>query len=65
MNRIYTESDDDVYFLLLEKGVEKYVFLYNRRNSRRLLRLIGRYASDDDLSLSWKDAAELAVQVQH
>ena len=47
--------------LILEK--EGYVFAYNRRQRGDLLRLIGQYAANPEIELSWKDAEIISEQI--
>ncbi len=56
--------DQDINVLALVKGKERYVFLYNDKNRTEILRLIGRYASDPELSFTWYDAAVLSQRIR-
>ena len=49
--------------LALVRGGEKYVFMYRLGQETELLRTFGRYASDQELSFTWYDAAKLSGQV--
>jgi len=55
---------DDINVLALVKGGEKYIFLYDDDNRARALRLLGRYASNPELSFSWYDAAILSQKIR-
>lgn len=55
---------EDINVLALVKGEEKYIFLYNDSNRSQTLRLLGRYASNPDLSFSWYDAAILSQKIR-
>ena len=55
---------DDINVLALVKGKERYIFLYNDRNRSKTLRVLGRYASNKDLSFSWYDAAVLSQKIR-
>ena len=50
--------------LALVKGSERYVFLYNETNRANVLRTLGRYASNPDLSFTWYDAAVLSQKIR-
>ena len=54
----------DINVLALVKGAERYIFLYNDENRSEVLRTLGRYASNPDLSFSWYDAAVLSQKVR-
>ena len=54
----------DINVLALVKGSERYVFLYNDANRAATLRVLGRYASNPDLSFSWYDAAVLSQKIR-
>ncbi len=55
---------DDINVLALVKGKERYIFLYNDGNRSKALRVLGRYASNKDLSFSWYDAAVLSQKIR-
>ena len=57
-------SDQDINVLALVKGDERYVFLYDDASRAETLRLLGRYASDPELSMTWYDAAVLSQKVR-
>ena len=48
----------------LVKGDERYVFMYSDENSGDVVRRMGRYASDRELSFSWYDAAVLSQKIR-
>ena len=54
----------DINVLALVKGEERYIFLFNEENRRQTLRLLGRYASNPDLSFTWYDAAIMSQKVR-
>lgn len=54
----------DVNILALVKGTERYVFLYDDKSRAETLRVLGRYASNPDLSFTWYDAAMLSQRVR-
>jgi hypothetical protein len=55
---------DDINVLALVKGEERYIFLFDDRNRSETLRVMGRYASNADLSFTWYDAAVLSQKVR-
>lgn len=54
----------DVNVLALVKGGERYLFLYDDQSRAEVLRAFGRFASNEDLSFSWYDAAVLSQKVR-
>lgn len=54
----------DINVLALIKGEERYIFLYDDNNRAETLRMLGRYASDPELSFTWYDAAVLSQKVR-
>ena len=54
----------DIKVIALVKGNEQYVFLYSDENRAETLRLLGRYASNPELSFSWYDAAVLSQKIR-
>jgi hypothetical protein len=59
MNRI-----TDLNVLTLIKGDERYVFLWDDEHRSETLRTLGRYASNQELSFSWYDAAVLSGRIR-
>ncbi len=57
-------EESDINVLALVKGEERYIFLYSDANRSQTLRLLGRYASDPELSFSWYDAAVLSQKIR-
>ena len=55
---------DDINVLALVKGDERYVFLYDDASRAETLRMLGRYASNADLSFTWYDAAVLSQKIR-
>jgi hypothetical protein len=55
---------EDTNVLALVKGTERYVFLYDDKSRGDTLRVLGRYASNPDLSFTWFDAAMLSQKVR-
>lgn len=56
--------NDDINVLALVKGRERYIFLYEDSQQAETLRMLGRYASNPDLSFTWYDAAVLSQKVR-
>lgn len=54
----------DINVLALVKGEERYIFLYDDASRAETLRMLGRFASDTDLSFTWYDAAVLSQKVR-
>ena len=54
----------DIKVIALVKGVEQYVFIYDENNRAETLRLLGRYASNPELSFTWYDAAVLSQKIR-
>ena len=50
--------------LALVKDSERYVFLYDDESTPELLRTLGKFAADKELSFSWYDAAVLSQKVR-
>ena len=57
-------ASQDINVLALVKGAERYVFLYDDASRAETLRVLGRYASNPDLSFTWYDAAVLSQKVR-
>lgn len=55
----------DINVLALVKGAERYVFLYDDASRAETLRVLGRYASNPELSFTWYDAAVLSQKIRH
>ena len=54
----------DINVLALVKGSERYVFLYDDGSRAETLRVLGRFASNPDLSFTWYDAAVLSQKIR-
>lgn len=57
--------NQDINVLALVKGEERYVFLYDDASRAEALRMLGRFASNPDLSFTWYDAAVLSQKIRH
>ena len=62
--RAATVNDDDINVLALVKGQERYIFLYDDSQRAEALRVLGRFASNPELSFSWYDAAVLSQKIR-
>lgn len=54
----------DINVLALVKGEERYVFLYDEDSRAEALRVLGRFASNPELSFTWYDAAVLSQKIR-
>lgn len=54
----------DINVLALVKGKERYIFLYGDEHRAEALRTLGRYASNQELSFTWYDAAVLSQRIR-
>ena len=55
---------EDVNVVALVKGSERYVFLYDDFSRDEMLKALGRFADEDELSFTWYDAAVLSQKVR-
>ncbi len=56
--------NDEINVLALVKGKERYIFLYDDTQQAEVLRTLGRFASNPELSFSWYDAAVLSKKIR-
>jgi hypothetical protein len=56
--------EPEVNVLALVKGEDKYIFMFDDANRTETLRMLGRYAADPELSLTWYDAAILSQRIR-
>lgn len=54
-----------VNVLALVKDSERYVFLYDDESTGELIQTLGRFASDEELSFTWYDAALLSQRLRN
>lgn len=54
----------DVHVTVLAKGEDRYIFVWRTEQAREVLRTIGHFASHEQLSLNWFDAAKLGKSIQ-
>lgn len=58
------EPEGGINVMALNKGEEKYIFLYSDSHKADVLLTIGRFAGNPELSFSWYDAAALSRKVR-
>jgi hypothetical protein len=54
----------EVSIVAIVKGEERYVFMFDDDSRAETLRMLGRYASNPELSFSWYDAAVLSQKIR-
>jgi len=64
MNRFQLPQTDDVNVIALVKNDERYVWLYRDCDRAAVLRSLGAFAADSDLSFTWYDAATLSRKIR-
>lgn len=52
------------FAVTLDKGEERYVFLFDDAHRAETLRTLGRFASHPELSFTWYDAAVVSQEVR-
>ncbi|MBX3422683.1 MAG: hypothetical protein KF752_14105 [Pirellulaceae bacterium] len=57
-------AHEEINILAMLKGEERYIFIFNDNNRIEMLRTLGRYAADPQLSFSWYDAAVMSKKVR-
>ena len=57
-------TGEDINVLAIVKGGEKYVFLYDDKNKGEALRVLGRFASNPELSFTWYYAAVCSQRIR-
>ena len=55
---------EELNVIVLMKGDERYVFLYDDKNAGSLSQIFGKYATDESLSFTFHDANILNHKVQ-
>lgn len=55
---------NDVHFIALIKGNDRYVFLYGDAQQAEIQETFGRFAADKTLSFTWYDSADLSLKVR-
>ena len=59
-----TDARRDQRVIALMKGVERYVFRYGPGEEQAIIQTIGRFAGNQELSLTWYDAAYLSQRIR-
>ncbi len=54
----------EINVVALVRGEEQYIFMFDNANRTETLRMLGRYAADPELSMTWYDAAVLSQKVR-
>ena len=54
----------EVSIVAIVKGEERYVFMFDDESRAETLRMLGRYASNPELSFTWYDAAVLSQKIR-
>lgn len=54
----------EINVLALVKGNERYVFLFDDDNRVEMLRQLGRFAANPELSFTWYDAAVMSQKIR-
>lgn len=54
----------EINVIALIKGQERYIFLYDDDHRLEMIRTLGRFAANSELSFSWYDAAVLSQKVR-
>ena len=54
----------EVSIVAIVKGEERYVFMFDDDSRAETLRMLGRYASNPELSFTWYDAAVLSQKIR-
>lgn len=55
---------EEVSVVALARGNEQYIFIFDDRHRTELLRTLGRFAANPELSFSWYDAAIMSQKVR-
>ncbi len=63
MNRIKQPTGIDIIALVKPNG-ERYVYVYNQGDRFTLTLALGRHAANPELSLTWKEAANVILRVR-
>lgn len=57
-------SDQPLDIIILNKGEQRYIFIYNADTVRPLKRVFTKFAQDKDLDFNWHDAATMCNKVR-
>jgi hypothetical protein len=58
------DAGEDRLISVLKKGKETYVFCFDESQRAEVIRRIGSFAANPELSFDWYDAATLAQQIR-
>jgi len=58
-------TDEEVRILRLDKGNERYIFVYTKDHKTDMLHTLCRWATNQELSFSWYDAVRLATKIRN
>jgi hypothetical protein len=64
INTRFCQPTQDIHIQALIKGEERYLFVFTDATKADMLRTLGKFASDPELSFSWYDAACLSNRVR-
>ena len=66
MKTEFETQEQDILVVAMTKDKEQYVFLYadNAKSRVQVLRQLGRFAINEELSFTWSDAAILSQKVR-
>ncbi len=62
-SRLPAATPDDIHVLVLVKKPERYIFLFDSSQEEAILRTLGRFATNPELSLTWRDAAAAGLKI--
>ena len=61
--RRFCDARSAINCLVLDRGGERYVFLWDDEHDNELMRTAGRFAIDDRLNFTWRDAGIVAERL--
>ncbi len=56
--------DKEINVLVMVKGEERFVFLYEDERRAETLRMLGKFAADPEINFTWYDAAVLSQKIR-
>ncbi len=62
--RLSDADCNEVNVLMLVKGNERYVFMFDEQHTADILRTLGEFAGNPDLDFSWYDCAILCKRIR-
>lgn len=63
-NRIAEHLNTDITFIVLPRGNERYVVIFDDKHRAETLRVIGRWAANPELGFTWYNAAIMSQQIR-